>query len=197
MNKNDFIKLINLLVEKKLKEILPGMIESEIKKHVESGIEPDEEDYAADDDLRSLIPNTDFTNSLLRDGSTKREPKTEGKEWTKNSTINKILNDTAKDFKGMPIDPADASYQQLLESQYETSDDSLTFNTKNMGEVINSPIPGASKPVAVHNLKNQVLNEVPGASPKIVDIMVKNYSGMLKKLDRQAKIKRGGGGSPL
>lgn len=197
MNKNDFIKLINLIVEKKLKEILPEMIASEIKKHTESGIEPDEDDYANDGDLRSLIPHNDFKNSILNDNSTKKENQTEGKKWTKNSTINEILNDTARDFKGMPKDPADTSYQQLLESEYETTDESFTFNTKNMANVINKSTPGVVKPAAVHNLKNQVLNEVPGASPKIVDTMVKDYSGMLKKMEKSAKIKRGGGGSLL
>ena len=192
MNKNDFIKLINLIVEKKLKEILPEMIASEIKKHTESGIEPDYDDYANDGDLRSLIPGTDFKNSILSDNSTKKEPQTEGKKWTKNSTINKILNDTAQNFKGVPPDPSDSSYQQLLESQYQTTDESFTFNTKNMSNVINRPTPEVAKPVAVHNLKNKVLNEVPGASPKIVDIMVKDYSGMLKKLDKEAKSRRGG-----
>ena len=57
MNKNDFIKLVNILVEKKLKELLPKMIEDEIKKHTESGIQPDEQDFANDDDLKNLIPN--------------------------------------------------------------------------------------------------------------------------------------------
>ena len=40
MNKNEFVKLINLLIEKKLKEILQEMISTELRKQTESGIKP-------------------------------------------------------------------------------------------------------------------------------------------------------------
>jgi hypothetical protein len=195
MDKNDFIKLVNLLVDKKLKEILPGMIESEIKRHLESGIEPDEEDYAADDDLKNLIPYNTNKSPIIRDNSNKRGKQTESKSWSKNPIINKILDETAKNFTGVPKDPSDpysgGSYQQLLSEQYENVSDEFSFNTKNMANIVNRNPVAPGKP-AVNNLKNELLQE-PGAQPEIVNAMVKDYSKLLKKIDKTAKAKRGGG----
>jgi hypothetical protein len=195
MNKNDFIKLVNILVEKKIKELLPKMIEDEIKKHTESGIQPDAQDFENDDDLKNLIPNTNYRDSILRDGSTKKGAQTEGKKWSKNSAINKILNETAQSFKPLPKDPTDTlsggNYQQMLSEEYENVGDEFTFNTKNMTDVVNRTPVTPGKP-AVNNLKNELLQE-PGAAPEIVNAMVKDYSKMLKKIDKSAKAKRGGG----
>lgn len=190
MNKNEFVKLINLLVEKKLKEILPEMISAEIRKHTESGIEPSQTDYAADSDLKHLIPGSDFKNSILNDDSHKSEIRTEGKKWTKNSTINKILDDTAKNFKGNPKDPAD-SYQLLLESEYQDMGNEVTFNTNNMTDVL-TPVSAGTTEMKTNNLKNEVMRDT-GASSTIVNKMIRNYSKDLKKMDKIAKNKRGGG----
>ena len=195
MDKNDFIKLINLLVDKKLKEILPGMIEAEIKRHLESGIEPDEDDYAADDDLKNLIPFNSNKTPIIRDGSNKTGKQTESKVWSKNPMINKILSETAKNSPGILKDPSDTlaggSYQQLLSEQYENVADEFSFNTKNMTNIVNRNPVVPGKP-AVNNLKNELLQE-PGAQPEIVNAMVKDYSKLLKTIDKKAKKNRGGG----
>lgn len=196
MDKNDFIKLINLLVEKKMKELLPRMIEDEIKKHIESGIQPSDDDFEADDDLKSLIPFAANKNPIIRDGSTKTGKQTESKSWSKNPMINKILNETAQNFTALKKDPTDtlgggASYQQMLSEEYENIGDEFTFNTKNMSSAVNRNPVSPGKP-AVSNLKSQLLQE-PGAAPEIVNAMVKDYSKMMKKIDKTAKAKRGGG----
>jgi len=194
MNKNDFIKLVNIIVEKKMKELLPQMIEDEVKKHMESGIQPDEDDFANDDDLKSLIPNFDYRDSILRDGSTKKGTQTEGKNWSKNSAINKILNETAESFKPLPKDPTDTlaggNYQQMLSEEYENFGDEFTFNTKNMSDIVNRTPVAPGKP-AINKLKNELAQE-PGAAPEIVNAMVKDYSKLLKKIDKTSKLKRDG-----
>ena len=195
MKTNDFIKVVNLLIDKKLKELIPKMVEIEVKKQLESGIQPDASDFYNDDDLKNLIPHGDYKNSIIRDGSIKA-PTAEGKNWSKNSAINKILNETAESFVPLKKDPADTlaggNYQQMMADEYG---DMGNFNTKNMSGVVNRNPVSPGKP-AVNNLKNELLQE-PGAAPEIVDAMVKDYSGVMKSLAKSAKTKRGGGGMPL
>lgn len=193
MNKNEFVKLINLLIEKKLKEILPKMISAEISKHTESGIEPSQTDYAADSDLKHLIPGSHFKNSILTDDdSYGKEVHAEGKKWTKNSTINRILNETAQNFTANPKDPAD-TYQQLFESEYQDIDSEFTFNTNNMTDALN-PVRAGTNEMKTDSLKQEVMRDT-GASPAIAEKMIRNYSKDLEKMDKIAKSKRVGGSS--
>ena len=196
MNKDDFIKLINIIVEKKLNAILPDMIDSQIKKYLESGIQPDMDDFEDDDDLKSLLLNPKSSNAIIRDNSITKKTQTEEKKYAKNPVINKILNETAQNFTGLAKDPTDTlgggSYQSLLAAEYENVGEEFSFNTKNMGNVINRPPVAPQVKTTVNNLKNQVAQET-GAAPAIVDAMVKDYSKILKKANSLAKSKRGGG----
>lgn len=198
MNKADFIKLIDIIVEKKLNAILPGLIDAEIKKHLESGIQPDIDDFEEeeDDDLKTLLSNPNSEHPVIRNNSIKKTPQMEEKKWTKNPVINKILTETAQSFKPLPKDPTDTvggtGYQQMLSEEYETIGDEFSFNTKNMADAINrNPVHSAKAP-AVNNLKSQLLQE-PGANANIVNAMVKDYSKVLKKADKISKSTRGGG----
>lgn len=188
MDKNDFIKIVNLLVDKKLKEILPGMVEKEVQKYMESGIEPDADDF--DIDAKSLLPYSVNKNPVIRDNKQIKPKQTEGKKWSKNPIIDKILNETAESFTGLPKDPTDmGSYQQLMESEYGAITDEFTFNTKNMSSGIIPPMPTNKVTPAV--LKQQVMMD--GAPPEIANIMVKDYSKMLKKMDKAAESVRNKG----
>lgn len=201
MEKNEFIKLINLLVEKKMKQLLPGMVEKEVEKYLQSGIEPSMADFAADDDLKQLIP-TGNKVPVIRDGTTKKTRKVEQKKWSNNDVINRILNDTAQDFKPLPKDPADAmsgglsSFGQLMESEYSDIGSELTFNTNNMGQVLNKslqtkiPIQSTSQE-STETLKNQIISS--GVDETIAGAMIKDYSGFLKVVDKKAKVRRGAG----
>ena len=192
MNKNDFIKLINIIVDKKIKEILPSMVEQEVKNYMQSGIEPDENDF--DVDAKSLLKYAANTNPVIRDNTQKRQSQAESKKWSKNPVIDKILNETANNFTPLKSDPSDTmsstNYQQLMESEYSNMESEFTFNTKNMNTSILRPEQSGKYSPAV--LKQQVLS-VPGATPEIVNAMVKDYSGLLKKIDKTAKQKRNGG----
>ena len=188
MDKNDFIKIINLLVDKKLKEILPDMVEQEVQKYMESGIEPDSDDF--DIDAKNLLPYSVNRNPVIRDNKQTKSKQTEGKKWSKNPIIDKILNETAENFTGLPKDPTDVgSYQQLMESEYGNMTDEFTFNTKNMSSAMNPPTP--TNKVTPSVLKQQVMMD--GAPPEIANIMVKDYSKMLKTMDKVAEQKRKGG----
>ena len=190
MNKNDFIKLINLLVDKKIKEILPKMVENEVRTYMESGIQPDEFDF--DLDAKELLPYTKSSSPIIRDNTSKRQKMSEEKVWTKNPVINKILNETAKNPTKLPVDPSDSlagsGYQQLLESEYQDIGNEFTFNTKNMTSAISRPMPTQQN---ANVLKQQVMMD--GAQPEIANAMIKNYGPILKKLDKAAKKVRGGG----
>ena len=194
MKTNHFIKLVNLLIDKKLKELIPKMVEVEVKKQLESGIQPDASDFYKDDDLKNLIPHSDYKDSIIRDGSVKT-PKDEGKNWSKNSAINRILNETAQSFVPLKKDPADTlaggNYQEMMAEEYGDMGQEFNFNTKNMSDVVNRNPVSPGKP-AVNKLKNELLQE-PGAAPEIVNAMVKDYSGVMKSLKKSAKNKRGGG----
>lgn len=190
MDKKDFIKLINLLVDKKLKEILPGMVEQEVQKYMESGIEPDNDDFSAD--VKNLIPYSVNKNPVIRDNTqTKKPQQSEGKTWSKNPVINNILNQTAQNFTPLEKDPTDGmgSYQQLMESEYSNLGDEFTFNTNNMMDAITPKMPTSKPSAAV--LKQQVIMD--GAPPEIANIMVKDYSKVLKTMNKVAQQKRKGG----
>lgn len=190
MDKKDFIKLINLLVDKKLKEILPNMVEQEVQKYMESGIEPDTDDYSSD--VKNLIPYSVSKNPVIRDSKQMKKPQqTEGKKWSKNPVIDAILNQTAQNFTPLAKDPSDGagSYQQLMESEYSNVSEDFTFNTNNMMDAITPKMPTSKPSAAV--LKQQVIMD--GAPPEIANIMVKDYSKVLKTMDKVAQQKRKGG----
>jgi len=182
MDKENFIKVVNLLIDKKLKQILPKMVEKEVKKYMESGIEPTKKDFDAD--IKSLIPHISNKNPIIKDNKQKKLPQTEGKQWTKNPIINNILNETVQNFTGLPKDPTDGiSYQQLMESEYKNIGDEFTFNTGNMMDAIAPKIPTTKSNEVI--LKQQVMMD--GAPPEIANIMVKDYSKMLEKMDKAAQ----------
>lgn len=186
MDKKDFIKLINLLVDRKLKEILPSMIKNEVQKYMESGIEPTAKDFAAD--VKKLIPQIVNRNPIIRDNKKQnRVAQLEGKQWSKNPVINNILNETAQNFTPLEKDSNNiGSYQQLMESEYRNINEDFTFNTNNMMDAITPKVPTGKASEAA--LKQQVMMD--GASPVIANIMIKDYSKTLKTLDKTAKKKR-------
>ena len=189
MNKDDFMKLINIIVDKKIKEILPKMVEKEIRKYMESGIEPDASDMSSD--IKNLIPYSNTSHPVIRDNKQSKSPQTEDKKWSKNPVINKILSETANSGQKLRVDPSDpmapASYQQLMESEYENIEEEFTFNTKSAFQT--PKMPAVRNNAAV--LKQQVMMD--GAPPEVANAMVKDYSGVLKKMNAVAKQKRGGG----
>ena len=189
MNKDDFMKLINIIVDKKIKEVLPGMVEQEIRKYMESGIEPDATDFNGD--IKNLIPYSAKSNPVIRDNRQPKSTQTEDKKWSKNPVINKILSETANSGQRIKTDPSDpmapTSYQRLMESEYENIEGEFTFNTKNMFQPTQVPVVKNNASV----LKQQVMMD--GAQPEVANAMVKDYSKMLKKMDAVAKQKRGGG----
>ena len=78
-----------------------------------------------------------------------------------------------------------------MESEYQDIGGEFTFNTKNMTDAL-QPISAGTNDMKTNNLKNAVMRET-GASPTIVNKMIRNYSKDLKKMDKEAKAKRGGG----
>lgn len=191
MDKNDFVKLINILVEKQVSQLVPVLVKNEIKKYMESGIEPSRDDYMKDQSLKNLIPTRSAPrNTVIRDNSIK-----EKKEWTKNSAINKILNETAQNSKPLPRDNDFGDYRAMMTGEYDNIEKEFTFNSKTL---LNSgpSIPSAKGSTAV--LKQQVAQVADdlGAPPEIVNAMVKDYRGLLKKVDAKAKQNRNNGPIP-
>jgi hypothetical protein len=175
MDKKDFIKLINLLVDKKIKEILPDMVKREVKKYMESGIEPNEDDFSSD--VKNLLPYSVSKSPVIRDGRQTKASQTEQKKWSKNPIINNILNETAQNYTQLASDSTDMNtYRQLIESEYENIDNEFTFNTNNMMSAV--------KPSS-EVLKSKVIQD--GATPAIANIMITDYSKMLKTMDKAAK----------
>jgi hypothetical protein len=75
----------------------------------------------------------------------------------------------------------------MLAEEYDNVSDEFSFNTKNMMDVVNRH-PVAPGKAGVNNLKNEML-QTAGAQPKIVDAMVKDYSGAMKRLKNKPKSK--------
>ncbi len=188
MDKKNFIKLINLLIDKRLKAILPSMVENEVKKYMKSGIEPTAKDFNSG--IKNLIPQSQRKNVVIRDDKQKSSLQTEERQWCKNSEINKILNETAKDFTPLEKDPSDVmSYKQLIESEYENINEDFTFNTNNMTNLLSKEIV-TRQPHGEISLKQQMIHD--GASPEIANIMIKDYSKLLKNVDKITQMNRDG-----
>lgn len=189
MTKKEFIKLINFLVKKKLKEILPDMIEKQINKYMQSGIEPDIDYYSVNN--KNLVHKMSSKNPIIRDNIQIKQTQSEGKNWSKNPVINKILNETAKNFIPIEKDTSEiGDYKQLMQSKYETIDEEFTFNTKNMMNSLSQKFPDTTQ-ISSESLKRQIIAN--GAPQKIANIMVKDYSKMLNKMDEMAKKVRNKG----
>jgi hypothetical protein len=191
MDKNEFVSIINTLVEKRVSQLVPVLVKNEIKKYMESGIKPSGDDYMKDQSLKNLIPTQSVPrNTVIRDSSIK-----EKKEWTKNSAINKILNETAQNSKPLPRDNDFGDYRAMMTGEYDNIEKEFTFNSKTL---LNSgpSIPSAKGSTAV--LKQQVAQVADelGAPPEIVNAMVKDYRGLLKKVDAKAKQNRNSGPIP-
>lgn len=187
MEKKDFIKLINLIVDKKLSELLPGMVKKEVEFYLQSGIKPGPDDFNKDSSLKDLIPAVKPSNSIIRDNSVSEE-----RSFSKNSVINKILNETAANFQPLPKVAGDISgdYKAMLSGEYDGIENEFTFNSKNMMDVVNrtkSPVKAST-----NNLKQEILNS--GAPPEIANVMIKDYRTLMKK---QNDIKKSGKIAPL
>lgn len=198
MTKDDFIKVINLLVDKRLEKImkdLPNMIHVEIENYMKKGISPDPSEYESD--TSKLISDPYRKNTIIKDDKSYKI-KTESRHWSDNNALNNILNTMQQTYVPNKKSNDMGSYQQLLESEYNDIGNEFTFNTSNMNTLLNETAPTAPSVINTPSVaqmpssKEALATDLAenGASTTIVNAMVKDYRSLLKKADSIAKRNR-------
>lgn len=176
-----FIKLINILVEKKVRQILPSLLDAELERMLSSGDSNTDVDIASLTQLKpqatvKLAPKVkQFANPTVQ-----VENKIQ-KKWTNNPALNKILNDT--------VNTAVVSGKKLVaDENYDLSDyKSILSEEYSGGNTQKAPLATttnknvANKSDVISAVKQSVINR--GASEKIANVLIKDYSGVMKAID--------------
>lgn len=216
MNVKEFVKILNKIIENKIKKMVPKLVEDEVNRRLNiilsnkktpntnesinentNGISlRDVDKYMDLEEESNEIPDIDFSNN----GKSHR---------LSDDALNYVLNDTKKRKKA-PQQNGNQYYQQQLnenanymqseiENDYNDVDggyETVYADTSNMG-AINSHHMGRQIQMQpqdqhVNVLKNQMASQ--GASPDITNKMIRNYSSFLKDVDKKAKSKYRRGG---
>jgi len=175
MDKKEFIKIVNILIDRKLKEILPEMVKKEVKKYMQSGIMPQKTNTLSPVNKKELI---------IRDNKNLKESVTQ-KKWSNNEVINNILNNTAQNLnlssilesELYPETDVNDLYENLLKPENNDIQDNLYFNTNNMPNIKKGNN-------STDTLKKEMLAR--GAAPEIANIMIRDYSNTLKLMEKSA-----------
>ena len=192
MDKVQLIKIINEVVEYKLKKLVP-QIEKRLRESIEkelltAKVQEDEEPSDFKKLIESVDAETDDETPATKIGipSFKRNKE---KTFSKNPILNKVLNETYATPKSAP----DSEYERIISEMTGTEDqmkdvDSVTFNTMSdlLGGLTPIKSPNSSDGRA---LKLQIAAE--SGDPDLANIMVKDYREVLKKAEEKSKAKWG------
>jgi len=215
MQKDEFIKIVNALIDARIKKMVPALVEKKVAQLKKEMIEgtigvPDEVE----------IPDLNLNSALNEDSILpKRKPLVASKPiakpapitktFTKDSTLNAILQQTAEEIRSGKIKPAqDADtmqqYKQLLTEQYNqaaaSGEDMETFQF-NMNDIpaiaskraMTPPTSNAmqseiEKKIALEVEKKQI--EQMTGNPELGGIIMRDYRSLMKAVDEKTKSKR-------
>ena len=188
MKKEDFVQLLEGIIERKIKAIVPKMIKEELKN-----IKPlvAQTKKSSDLDLGSLLRD----NDILEPTQTKTE--VVEKKFLKNPVINKLLNETAHDMKtqttqgGSYYDSSTINeYKNMLSNEYSDmgmAGDDLKFDSNDIVPMSRTSI--NEKTIKTEMLKQEVIQKT-GGNEAVANAMIKDYSNLLKAVDKKTKSQR-------
>ena len=192
MDKVQLIKIINEVVEYKLKKLFP-QIEKRLRESIEkelltAKVQEDEEPSDFKKLMEAVDAEADDDTPVTKIGIPSFK-KNKEKTFSKNPILNKVLNETYATPKSAP----DSEYEKIIAEMTGTEDqmkdvDSVTFNTMNdlLGGLTPIKSPSSSDGRA---LKLQIAAE--SGDPDLANIMVKDYREVLKKAEEKSKAKWG------
>ena len=183
MKKDDFVKLLDSIIERKIKAIVPKMIKEELKN-----IKP----IIAEKKKSSNLDVSSLLNDEVIEETTQQVESIE-KRYMKNDVLNKMLNETAGDMKktskkGNSYYDTDAmkDYKSVLAEEYSGMDQSdMAFASPDIvptqrRNTINE------KQIKTEMLKQEVVQRT-GGNEKIANAMIKDYRGLMKAVDKKSK----------
>lgn len=196
MDKVQLIKIINEVVEYKLKKLVP-QIEKRLRESIEKELLTAKvEETEEPSDFKKLIEAVD--SDLDDEGAVTKIgvptfKKNKQKTFSTNPILNKVLNETYSTPKHAP----DSEYERIISEMTGTEDqmkevDSVTFNT--MSEMLTglTPIKSPNSDGTTSDgraLKLQIAAE--SGDPDLANIIVKDYRAVLKKAEEKSKAKWG------
>ena len=221
MNKDEFIKIVNVMIDARIKKLLPALIKKEMAKIKE---ELSEGTFALPDDINvSEILNEDVViskrqardeerASSLVSLSPKQPPQRPLKPITttfsKDPALNRILQQTAEEIRSGKTKPAnDASsidqYKQILAEQYIAAEqagedmETFTFDTSRIPDLASMKAMRPSKPIS-SEIEKKIALEVGKqqvtamtGNEELGNVMIRDYRDLMKKVDEKSKAKRG------
>lgn len=195
MNKDELIKIINALVDARVKKIIRENMEQvgvKLKKELLEHMKVQKLQLDSDNfNLKGLLDDNDD----VIDKKQKASEKLSSRIYSKDPKLNAILQQTAEELKTSPNNgtvPMD-EYKKILSEEYSDSDlmRTFNFNTSDMNAIANKQItPEIEGKVALEVAKKQV--EAQTGNSEIASAIFKDYRGLMKKVEEKSKSKRPG-----
>ena len=200
MNKDEFVKVVNALIDVRVKKIVSSIIEKELKQFkqqlTKELLEGTEDDNNIElPDMSSMLSEDAIISRPKPIPASKPDVKIT-KKFSNDPKINAILQQTAAESRKNPLAANDeymSQYKQLLEEEYRNmnDDETLNFNTSNMSDIVSrrAITPEIEKKVALEAGKREI-EKVTG-NAELGGIIMKDYRSLLKTVDERVKSKRG------
>ena len=159
-----------------LTEIIRKVVREEVKKAIRSELKISTKKTKKED----IVSDTTSYAQLMKDEVQPTKPKTAKRTFTSNKALNDILNETVG---GIPQDTP--TQTQDIQTDYKNLMNKETFGTNDMASILSH---GQQEP----NVAEQTVGNS-GARPtqELSSVLNKNYSSVLKAMDKKAKEKRG------
>lgn len=198
MDKNELIKIVNALVDARVKKIVQEEIrqvgtklKKDLVEHIKTNkLQLDSENF----DLKGLF-NMSHDTTAINKKSVIQEKPTVSKTYSKDPKINAILQQTAEELKTSPNSGAVpmSEYKKLLSEEYNENElmKTFNFNTSDMNAIANKQItPEIEGKVALEVAKKQV--EAQTGNPEIANAIFRDYRSLMKKVDEKSRAKKPG-----
>ena len=193
MNKDELIKIINALVDARVKKIIREEIqktETKLKKELVEHLKTPNLQLDSDTfDLKSLFDGGDSGSSKKAKAQEKITPKT----YSNDPKINAILQQTAEELKTPTNKAAIDEYKKILSEEYNPADlmQTFNFNSSDMNSIANKQITPEIEGKVALEVAKQLVEEQTG-NAEIAQAIFRDYRSLMKKVDEKSKAKRPG-----
>ena len=209
MNKDEFIKVVNMMIDARIKKIVPALVRKEIKelkRELEEGTSDLPENIKIPD-LNSVL-NEDVIISKGQpkgDMLNRPEPVKPSRHYTKDPKLNALLQQTEQEIrsgKTQPVNDIDSmeQYKRILAEQYAaheaSGEDMETFNftSVNIQDIMNGMMPVTKAPTVTKKIQDKVALEVEKKqieamtnSPEIAGAIMRDYRDFMKTVEEKSK----------
>jgi len=185
MKKDDFVKLLDSIIERKIKSIVPKMIKEELKNIKPIIAEKKKSDNLDISSLMAEENNTEAVPEQVEDSE---------KVYMKNPVLNKMLNETAGVMKKTAVKGSSYYDTDSLNEYKNVLDNEYTMNESDMAFASTDIVPQRRPVTTDANIKTEILKremvQKTGGNEKIANAMIKDYRGLMKAVDKKSKGNR-------